>query len=428
LLFLYISGSGWLAKLDGHYFIITNNHVIRNSTEADASHVIFDCKTEFQQRHGTRIQLDTNKLFHTNTLLDFSIVALRNGFSLHARLLKAMDLRSAVSVPDAGSVVEVYQHPQGESLRMSKGTVARIDQPYIRYSASTDYGSSGGLVINGNMEMVALHHARDTSEGYNRGILIQAIVQAIDHAAVLSQIPPSHPGIASRLVGPGPGTFSAQFEPFAKFIDLTPDQANSVLRAYLKSRALPLLGIRAQQVMHYGLLSWTVRSYWEKREVIVTDTSSVVRSSVEIKVQVPEKILNDTERNAKLQILHSFQVYMQRTADIFAMQRTADIFAMQKLTQTSHNSNCSMCSDVDNDANETEDVTKLQKLNVVNSVDQWKLQKEWLLFKPPSDPDDQPTGAQVIHVKDDVLTIKHMPIKVSHRERTVQLVVIFMYV
>ena len=46
-------------------------------------------------------------------------------------------------------------------------------------------GSSGGVVLDGNLKLLALHHAREPARGWNEGILLNRIVVAIRDSRVL---------------------------------------------------------------------------------------------------------------------------------------------------------------------------------------------------------------------------------------------------
>jgi endonuclease G len=64
----------------------------------------------------------------------------------------------------------------------------------IHYYSDTDYGSSGSPVFNNTWDLMALHHARNSSESANEGIRIDKIV-----ADLKGQFQTSNPGILSDL-------------------------------------------------------------------------------------------------------------------------------------------------------------------------------------------------------------------------------------
>lgn len=66
----------------------------------------------------------------------------------------------------AGNQVFLLQHPLGEPLQMAVGTVTQFNNAgtRVRYDANSKKGSSGGPCLDADMQLVALHHARDPAE------------------------------------------------------------------------------------------------------------------------------------------------------------------------------------------------------------------------------------------------------------------------
>lgn len=63
----------------------------------------------------------------------------------------------------AGNQVFLLQHPRGEPLQLSIGTVTQFNGAgtRVRYDANSRDGSSGAPCFDADLELVALHHARD---------------------------------------------------------------------------------------------------------------------------------------------------------------------------------------------------------------------------------------------------------------------------
>jgi hypothetical protein len=83
-----------------------------------------------------------------------------------------------------GSIVFVLQHPEGKPLKQSIGVIkSPVTALRLRYDADTDHGSSGGLVLDQQLEPVALHHAGDPNSKikaqYNQGIPLTLIRSAL---------------------------------------------------------------------------------------------------------------------------------------------------------------------------------------------------------------------------------------------------------
>ena len=98
----------------------------------------------------------------------------------------------APAVPAAapGEIVYVLQHPEGKPLKLSVGVVKDAVTPLrLRYDADTESGSSGGLVLNQQLQPIALHHAGDPATAmraaYNQGIPLSAIRAALEANAAV---------------------------------------------------------------------------------------------------------------------------------------------------------------------------------------------------------------------------------------------------
>ena len=80
-----------------------------------------------------------------------------------------------------GMPLFILGHPLGESLKVSLDTNAVIavnaNQTRVRYATNTEAGSSGSPCFDRDWNLVALHHAGDTSANpqYNEGIPVSAL-------------------------------------------------------------------------------------------------------------------------------------------------------------------------------------------------------------------------------------------------------------
>src|SRR5258708_5709898 len=66
----------------------------------------------------------------------------------------------------AGNQVFLLQHPKGEPLQLTVGTVKEFNAAgtRVRYDANSKGGSSGSPCFNADLQLVALHHARDPED------------------------------------------------------------------------------------------------------------------------------------------------------------------------------------------------------------------------------------------------------------------------
>lgn len=87
---------------------------------------------------------------------------------------------SAIGIaPAVGEQIFLLQHPEGEPLRLSVGTITEYNgnKSRIRYNANSKDGSSGSPCFNADLQLVALHHAHDTQRPprWNQAVPFEAI-------------------------------------------------------------------------------------------------------------------------------------------------------------------------------------------------------------------------------------------------------------
>lgn len=86
--------------------------------------------------------------------------------------------------PEVGEQIFLLQHPDGEPLRLSVGTITEYNgnKSRIRYNANTKDGSSGSPCFNAKLQLVALHHAHDTQQPprWNQAVPFEAIIMHWD--------------------------------------------------------------------------------------------------------------------------------------------------------------------------------------------------------------------------------------------------------
>jgi V8-like Glu-specific endopeptidase len=83
--------------------------------------------------------------------------------------------------------IVIVQHPNGEPLKLAIDTNAIIGvaESRVRYRTNTEPGSSGSPVLDGHLQLVALHHAGDPDYSdlhnaeYNQGIPIELVRNSI---------------------------------------------------------------------------------------------------------------------------------------------------------------------------------------------------------------------------------------------------------
>uniref|UniRef100_UPI0035C9A321 LamG-like jellyroll fold domain-containing protein n=1 Tax=uncultured Nostoc sp. TaxID=340711 RepID=UPI0035C9A321 len=183
-------GTGFLV---GVTHLITNNHVIHNKEIASQCVAQFNY-TEDNLGYTQKTidyEFDPDIFFVKEPNLDYALIQLKSSMfarqagynfdwiqlieddmnicpALKDSLLKNIDdkVKEIVSSsPDnkRGDNIIIVHHPKGKQKKIdiSNNPVTEdgLYKDFLRYKVDSDYGSSGGLVVNTKWEAVALHHA-----------------------------------------------------------------------------------------------------------------------------------------------------------------------------------------------------------------------------------------------------------------------------
>jgi V8-like Glu-specific endopeptidase len=188
-------GTGFMVSSD---LLITNHHVIRTSTEAEAACYTFNYQLDVGGAACPTLTARGRRggLFHTHADLDYTVVQLEDvppfGTPLKPQRKKvARDER-----------VAIIQHPGGHYKQISfqNNFVAFADGREVQYTTSTLPGSSGSPVFNALFEVVAVHHSGgmipepETARRYLRNAGTSMI-------AILDDLRAHAPEISARLGG-----------------------------------------------------------------------------------------------------------------------------------------------------------------------------------------------------------------------------------
>ncbi|MFO0948976.1 MAG: trypsin-like peptidase domain-containing protein [Planctomycetota bacterium] len=165
-------GTGFLI---GRGLIMTNNHVLANTSDAQASIAEFDFE---QDKVKIGVRLRPERLFITDAALDFTIVGCDDLLITEIQPIKL--LRNPATIAE-GENVSIVQHPSGrmKEIALRSNEVTSVQSKVIQYRTDTEPGSSGSPAFNDRWELVALHHAGWTEPGgqaTNEGIRVASIV------------------------------------------------------------------------------------------------------------------------------------------------------------------------------------------------------------------------------------------------------------
>jgi len=155
-------GTGFMV---GPRLLITNNHVLGESSQAADSVVEFDYFVRADGSPSTVkvFNLQPEVFFRTDSSLDFTLVAVAevgaSGTPLSAQGWNQLIPEEGKAI--IGQWVNIVQHPNGEPKQLVLRNNEIVDTPdrFLTYKADTSPGSSGSPVYNDQWEVVALHHA-----------------------------------------------------------------------------------------------------------------------------------------------------------------------------------------------------------------------------------------------------------------------------
>ena len=194
-----IPGGGGTGFLVGPDLVVTNYHVVErvHKNLASANDVVcrFDYRqatdgTELSTKKKVEVGLNTQKwLEHSNppsqfdwdpTLgnaatdeTDCALIRLAEkigdspvgGDTADPEAPARRWIDTAVNPPavTAGSQVFILQHPKGEPLQLTVGTIKEFNPngTRVRYDANSKDGSSGSPCFDADLQIVALHHSHD---------------------------------------------------------------------------------------------------------------------------------------------------------------------------------------------------------------------------------------------------------------------------
>jgi V8-like Glu-specific endopeptidase len=189
-------GTAFLVAAD---LIMTNHHIVGSEEEAAATRVSFDYQLSVDGKSCPKIEFVPKQggLFCACKELDYSIMQLPTA-------AKAPPLVLGSVAPATGESVTVIQHPGGhlKQISLRNNAIQHADQRRIRYTTSTEQGSSGApLLAHSSFEVVGLHHGvLDPTDPASDGKCF--CNEAITMAAILGDLKDRSAEIYARLCLP----------------------------------------------------------------------------------------------------------------------------------------------------------------------------------------------------------------------------------
>ena len=200
-----VDGAEFHSSLEGERLILTNDHVVSPCPEKYTSNPPLrvnkaSVKFEVFSENNGPCEIVAKEIIWSSGSQDHDACLIRLASNLPEALLPLPIVRYAPLVdPDGGTGVYVIGHPGGRTLSYSmqnnqlldhncKSEVQDITPRFLHYTTPTEPGSSGSPALNGDLDVIGLHHAGgrymrrlDGEEGTypaNEAVWIDAICRA----------------------------------------------------------------------------------------------------------------------------------------------------------------------------------------------------------------------------------------------------------
>ena len=127
--------------------------------------------------NGPCLYFDIISIIDLFQALDYTLIgcdAVRIENELGIVPLEFMD-----AIGEVNDDIFIFQHPKGESKKVSYHKISDIQPPFLYYKADTDVGSSGSPVLR-QFKLIAVHSKGSEHLRYNKGILCTVILQHLN--------------------------------------------------------------------------------------------------------------------------------------------------------------------------------------------------------------------------------------------------------
>jgi V8-like Glu-specific endopeptidase len=198
-------GTGGFATgcLVGPDLVLTCQHNLTQIASAESLLVRFDfALAGAEMRPGTvcTAASDWNVIsepHYDGTGLNFALIRLATAAG-HERMpdgalrgWMALNALSGIGVP--GGALSILHHPRAEPMKMSLGTLVRVDEKRLHHDAPTEPGSSGGGCFNMALQLIGLHEGKANPDWRRPGSPVENVAVRID--AIAQRIQTELPGL-----------------------------------------------------------------------------------------------------------------------------------------------------------------------------------------------------------------------------------------
>lgn len=205
-----------------------------------------------------KIRLAPDTLFFTSRGLDFSAVGLESRLESAGHIPPSPGPAGEPEAP-----LRMIHHPRGRPKEVAEGcAVGPCDERYIRYEASSDYGSSGGALIDPSGHLVGIHVRGDHRSDPDSSIGEKAGQPEPWHQRYLSSKRAPPPG-SLALSEPSPSSPSSPTRLCkALQIRIILNQLRTALGGSIPGEVSPVYRVSRGDLRKDGLLSSSALQSW----------------------------------------------------------------------------------------------------------------------------------------------------------------------
>ena len=161
--------------------LITCNHVLYDETISSGKQIIITINND---KEMYKILMDNSRKIYTNKEFNITIIEIKESDRLNG--ISFLEIDNQILNSDIDELNLLYKkkpiyllsYAGGEQSIYSTGVILKLDGIKINHNCSSDYGSSGGPLINlNNYKVIGIHEGAHRKFNYNIGIFLQKPIE-----------------------------------------------------------------------------------------------------------------------------------------------------------------------------------------------------------------------------------------------------------
>ena len=113
---------------------------------------------------------------------DITIIEIIEEDQIDENSFLEIEMNKNISIKENDNNIYVIHYPKGEEISVSPGRINNINNNNIFHSCSTDYGSSGGPILDKTtLKVIGIHKGHDKNNKKNVGSLIRKPIEEFNN-------------------------------------------------------------------------------------------------------------------------------------------------------------------------------------------------------------------------------------------------------